>query len=140
LIHFLFLIIFRMSHLTFFHDISSLSSLSFESIQSIISSPFLHLQNENQLFLVVNDLIQVGRTNLEFLKYISFGLINISSFLTLINSIQFHEISSFLFNIRKSTFSSVACFHLIGVFILSTFKQFYHLIIPQKLFSKWTRY
>jgi hypothetical protein len=94
-----------------FNDISSLSSLSIESIQNIISSPFLHLQNENQLFLVIKDLIQEERTNLEFLKYISFGLINISPFLTLINSIQFHEINSCLFNIMKSSFSSITFFH-----------------------------
>jgi hypothetical protein len=69
---------------------SSLSSLSNEANETILSFPFIHFQNENQLFNFINQLIKQNRNILTFIQYISFGLI---TFLILyIYSIQFNPI------------------------------------------------
>jgi hypothetical protein len=71
-------------------NISSLSSLSNEAIETILSFPFIHFQNENQLFNFINQLIKKNRNNLTFIQYISFELITFFRFYIFI---QFNPIS-----------------------------------------------
>jgi hypothetical protein len=49
------------------NDISQISSLPIYSIESIISSYFLRLRNENQLFEFVRNQIKENRESLNFL-------------------------------------------------------------------------
>jgi hypothetical protein len=68
----------------------------------MISSSFIHFQNENQLFDFINYLIKEDRNNLTFLEYLTFGLVSFSDFICVFDSIQFNEITSCLFNCFKS--------------------------------------
>jgi hypothetical protein len=86
------------------NDLSSLISLSKDSIQKIITSYFLHIKNENQLFEFIMNLIKENRKYLIFMKYILFGLVDFSHLMNLINFVQFHEINFSLFNSLKSSF------------------------------------
>jgi hypothetical protein len=88
------------------NDISSLHCLSNYLIQKIISSSFLHLQNENRLFEFIGSLIKENREYLNYLKYISFGLVTFLDFQNLINSIHFREFNSCLFDHMKSSLFS----------------------------------
>jgi hypothetical protein len=86
------------------NDISSLGSLPIDSIQKIISSHFLSLKNENQLFEFLKSLIQKNEECSSFLTYLHFGLISFPNFTDYLNLIQFYELSSFLFYHMKYSF------------------------------------
>jgi hypothetical protein len=90
----------------FSNDISSLHSLSIDSIQTVISSYFLHIKNEDQLFEFIKNLIKENRSYLTTLEYISFGLISFPDFMNLIYSIQFHELNFCLLESMRSSFFS----------------------------------
>jgi hypothetical protein len=62
-------IFFQNSSLSFIsNDISQISSAPLGSIENIISSHFLHLRDENQLFEFVQNLIKENRACLNFLN------------------------------------------------------------------------
>jgi hypothetical protein len=98
---------FQNSSLSFVsNDIIQISALPIDSIERIISSHFLHLQSENQLFEFVQRQIQENREYLSFLRYIYFGLVDNFILINLINSIHFDEIDHCLFEHFQSTFLS----------------------------------
>jgi hypothetical protein len=86
------------------NDISSLNFIQNDSIQKIISSYFLHLKNESQLFEFLKNLIKESPECLSLLKYLHLGLIDFPNFAYYINSIQFHEFNSYLFDHMKYFF------------------------------------
>jgi hypothetical protein len=89
---------FQSSSLSFVNeDIFQLLPLPIDSIESIFSSPFLHFENENQLFKLVQHQIQENSECLNFLKYVYFCFIDHFALTNLINSIQFEKINCCLF-------------------------------------------
>jgi hypothetical protein len=82
---------------------TSLFSLPNESIQSIISSPYFHLKNENQLFELLFEKIQKNGEFLFLLKYAYFGNVNFLDLNCLIQSIQYPEINESLFHHFKDS-------------------------------------
>jgi hypothetical protein len=88
------------------NDISQISSASIDSIESILSSHFLHLRSENQLFDFVQNLIKENRENLNFLRYVYFGLVDCFHLMNLIHSIQFNETDHCLFEHFQNVFFS----------------------------------
>jgi hypothetical protein len=98
---------FQNSSLSFIsNDISQISSVPIYSIESIISSYFLRLRTENQLFEFVQQQIQENREYLSFFRYVYFGLVDNFNLINLINSIQFGEIDHCLFEHLQNTFFS----------------------------------
>jgi hypothetical protein len=87
------------------NDISSLYSLPINSIQSIISSYLFSLSHENQLYEFISNLIREDRKKFKFLKYVPFGLVRFSDFISLINSIQLNEFDACLFDCMKCSFN-----------------------------------
>jgi hypothetical protein len=73
-----------------FEDFSSFST---STIKQIFSSPFLHLINENQLFEFVLNQIKLDQTTLYLIQYLYYGLFDHNSFLSLLSSFEFSEIS-----------------------------------------------
>jgi hypothetical protein len=98
---------FQNSSLSFIsNDISQIPSIPIYSIDNILSSHFLHLRNENQLFEFVQNLIKENRESLNFLRYVYFGLVENNHLINLINSIEFNEIDHCLFEHLRSSFLS----------------------------------
>jgi hypothetical protein len=88
------------------NNISQISSVSHDSLGSSISSHFLHLRNENQLFEFVQNQIKENREYLIFLRYVYFGLVESNHLINLINTIQFDEMDHCLFEHLQSDFFS----------------------------------
>jgi hypothetical protein len=89
------------------HDLTELGNLPLKSIQTIFSSSFFHLKNENQLFKILVDLFHDNSEYLNVLKYVYFGFLNHFDLKNFINSLHFHEIDSSLFDhLKYSLFSS----------------------------------
>jgi hypothetical protein len=83
------------------NDIMPIFFLPVDSIQTIISSPHLHLKNEKQLFELILKLIQDQRDFLCLLSNSYFGNIDSSLLNCLIQSIQLNELNDNLFNHLK---------------------------------------
>jgi hypothetical protein len=100
---------FQNSSLSFiFIDISQISSAFNDSIENMISSHFLHLRSENQLFEFVQNLIKENRENLIFLRYVYFGLVNCFHLINLINTIEFNDTEHCFFeHLQYSNFLGV---------------------------------
>jgi hypothetical protein len=85
------------------NDIMSMFSLPVDSIQTIISSPHLHLKNEKQLFEFILKLIQYQRNFLCLSSNSYFGNIDSSQLNCLIQSIQLNELNDNIFNHLKES-------------------------------------
>jgi hypothetical protein len=72
----------------------------------MISSHFLHVRSENQLFEFVQNHIKGNRGSLNFLRYVYFGLVNSIDLTHLINSVEFNEIDHCLFEHFQNAFFS----------------------------------
>jgi hypothetical protein len=72
-------------------DISLFLSIKF---REILSSPFIYLNNETELFQLILDQIQEDRNNISLIKHIYFGLIDYNSFVHSVSLIEFSEISN----------------------------------------------
>jgi hypothetical protein len=91
-------------------NIFSLIPLPLYSIQSIISSYFLSLKNEDQLFEFFKGLTSENKYNFSLLKYLHFGLVSFNSFTQFITSIQLNEVDSCLFDHMKYSFFTIILF------------------------------
>jgi hypothetical protein len=87
-------------------DITQISSASIDSIEHELSSHFLRLKNENQLFEFVQNQIKENREFLNFLRYVYFGLVDNIHLIHLVNSIQFDEMDHCLFEHLQYAFFS----------------------------------
>jgi hypothetical protein len=97
---------FQSSSLSFVDkDILQLSSLPPDSIENILSSHFLHLESENQLFKLIQHLIQENSGYLNVLRYIYLGFVDHFALINLIDSIQFEKIEDSLFEHLKCSFA-----------------------------------
>jgi hypothetical protein len=72
-------------------NISSFLDFKIDLLQSIISFPYLHLKEENQLFEIIYQKIQENRKLLFLLDFSCFGCICSAKLNYLIQSIQIHE-------------------------------------------------
>jgi hypothetical protein len=65
----------------------------------------LHLKNEEQLFIFIYNLINENKEYLILLEFINFGGVDSFELLRLVNSIQYQELSTILFEHMKGSFS-----------------------------------
>lgn len=83
----------------------NITCLPAELIEQIISSPYLHILNEDYLFSVVFQKIFLNQSNMFLLKYVFGGLVNMIKIEKLINSFHVHnDVFLFLKHIFKYNF------------------------------------
>jgi hypothetical protein len=86
------------------NNIDPFFSLPVNSIQIILSSPYLKLKNERQLFELILNKIQNQREFMLLLTYSSLGNIDFSLLIGLIQTIQFIEVIESIFNHLRDSF------------------------------------
>jgi hypothetical protein len=79
-------------------------SYSLDDICQILSSSFLHLVNETQLFEMISQIVEGDKTKLFLMKFVHWGIASKNHLDDFIEKIQINDISLELFNSMKNCF------------------------------------